>query len=260
MMVSVTDWDLEYSPSSRVDDVHVWLDAYARDSAAVRRDHLFHTIRYGPRPREVLDLFPGDGPLVIFVHGGNWQELSKDDSAFPAPPLLAAGCAYAALDYPLAPDVALDEIVACVRRAVRHLRAAGYVRIVLSGSSAGAHLAAMCLGEDVAGAVLLSGMYDLDAVRRSYVNDALRLDAAAALRNSPHLHLPARLPPVVVAVGDNETAEYHRHRAVLTDALRGRTEVTSFVAAGRHHFDLPYDLGVPGTQLGDAVRAEMGLG
>ncbi|MFE9775393.1 alpha/beta hydrolase [Streptomyces sp. NPDC005931] len=273
--------DRQYSPSSRVPSLDAYLREYERLSEAARRDHPVRTaLAYGPHPAETLDYFPGTGPgrapLLVFVHGGNWQALGRAESAFPAPPLLAAGAAVAVIEYALAPDVGLDAMAGMVRRAVdwllRHADRLGFApyRLHLCGTSAGAHLAAMALlpdppvGPDVsgriAGAVLLSGMYDLEPVRLSYVNDALRLDEAAARRNSPLGRLPARLPEVVVARGGNETEEYVRQHDRMVTALRPRTAVTEVVAERRNHFDLPYDLGARGTGLGDAVLAQMRLG
>ncbi|MDJ0347241.1 hypothetical protein QMK19_39290 [Streptomyces sp. H10-C2] len=88
--------DRQYSPSSRVDSLRAYLEEYRRMSAAARRDHPALTgLAYGPHPAETLDYFPGTGtgagrpPLLVFVHGGNWQALGRAESAFPAPPLLS---------------------------------------------------------------------------------------------------------------------------------------------------------------------------
>jgi arylformamidase len=122
------------------------------------------------------------------------------------------------------------------------------------------------VGDDpapVAGVALLSGMYDLEPVRRSYVNDALRLDAAAARRNSPLWYLPPELPPVVLARGGNETDGYARQHAAMLAALRARAVgtagVVEVVDPARNHFDLPYDLADGGTPLGAAVLAQLGI-
>ncbi|GAA2479114.1 alpha/beta hydrolase [Actinocorallia cavernae] len=273
--------DRQYSPSSRVPSLTAYLSEYARLSTAARRDHPVRTgLAYGTHPAELLDYFPsaapGRPPLLVFVHGGNWQALGRAESAFPAPPLLAAGAAVAVVEYGLAPDVGLDTMAGMVRRAVdwllRHADRLGFAadRLHLCGTSAGAHLAAMALlpgswhGPDVsrriAGAVLLSGMYDLEPIRLSYVNEALRLDEAGARRNSPLHLLPARLPPVVAARGGNETEEYVRQHEQMVAALRPRAAVTEVVAERRDHFSLPYELGARGTELGDAVLTQMDLG
>ncbi|MYW02369.1 alpha/beta hydrolase [Streptomyces sp. SID3343] len=273
--------DRQYSPSSRVPSLDAYLREYERLSEAARRDHSVRTgLAYGAHPAEVLDYFPGTGsgrsPLLVFVHGGNWQALGRHESAFAVPQLLAAGAAVAVVEYGLAPGVGLDAMVAMVQRAVdwllHHADRLGFApdRLHLCGTSAGAQLATMAMvpappfGPDVsgriAGAVLLSGMYDLEPVRLSYVNEALGLDEAGARRNSPIHLLPERLPEVVIALGGNETQEYVRQHERMVTALRRRAATTEIVAQRRNHFDLPYDLGVRGTELGDAVLAQMGLG
>ncbi|MEV4461710.1 alpha/beta hydrolase [Microbispora sp. NPDC049633] len=271
--------DREYSPSSCVPDIRVYLDEYARRSAAARAGAVpHHCLRYGPRPEQLLDYFPppcGGGPLQVYIHGGYWQELSKNESSFAAPGFLESGAGFAALGYGLAPLYSLDEIVTMVREGLWWLvRTAPELpgrpgSIHLSGSSAGAHLVAMALSDDwlpsgrhpadvFASATLLSGVYDLDPLRGTYVNDALGLDAAAAVRNSPITLLPDRLPPLVIAIGDNETTAFTRqHHEFVAAAYPRATALTAFVARDRNHFDLPMDLGVPGTQLGDAVLARM---
>ncbi|CAL9647570.1 hypothetical protein SUDANB176_06519 [Streptomyces sp. enrichment culture] len=271
MGFSRPDLDRVYSPSSVVPGLPLHLREYTTRSAAARDRHGPLTgLRYGPQPEALLDLFPVEGgasPLQVFVHGGYWQEVSKDQSSFAAPDFVASGVAFAALGYGLAPAYTLDEIVGMVCDAVAWLHARAPRlgidprRIHLSGSSAGAQLVAMALVRDtrrrIAGATLLSGIYDLEPLRHTYVNDALGLDAEAALRNSPVYHLPRRLPPVVIARGGGETTEFVRQHDTMTRLLRPRTTVTEIVSPERHHFDLPYDLADPRTALGRAVLAQI---
>jgi arylformamidase len=265
------DLEREYSPSSVVPSLRLHLDEYAERSAAARNTHRPLTdLHYGPSPAERLDLFPAAGagaPVVVFLHGGYWQEVTKQESSFAAPDFVAAGVAFAAVDYGLAPGHSLDEMVAMVGTAVAWLHATATRfgidprRIHLTGSSAGAHLVAMALVRDdarrIAGATLLSGIYDLDPLRHTYVNDALGLSRAAALRNSPIYHLPERLPPVVIARGGGETGEFIRQHDTMSALLRPRTDVTEIVCPARNHFDLPHDLGNPDTALGAAVLAQI---
>ncbi|MDT3397231.1 alpha/beta hydrolase [Streptomyces sp. B1866] len=288
--------DREYSPSSLVPDMRRHLAAYAERSALARQRLPWRELAYGPGPAERLHFFPAAGstdldgtpgpdggdaggpvPLQVYVHGGYWLELSKEDSAFAAPDFAARGAAFAALGYGLAPAHRLDEIVAMVRRGVlwlyRHAPDLGVdpARIFLSGSSAGAHLAAMCLLDNwlpaplrpahvVRGATLLSGVYDLEPLRHTYVGDDVRLTRAEAARNSPIRYAHEGFPPVVVARGDNETGAFAAQHDRFVAALTGRgVPVTDLVARPRHHFDLPLDLGDPGTELGRATLSLMGL-
>ncbi|MFE9025068.1 alpha/beta hydrolase [Streptomyces iakyrus] len=272
--------DRAYSPSHLVPSLRHYLDEYAALSARARRAPGVRTgLRYGPGTAEKLDFWPArpaPAPVQIFVHGGNWQELTERSSAFAALAFRRAGAAFAAVGYGLAPATPLDEIVAGVRRCVRWIHenaddlGVDPRRIHLSGTSAGAHLAAMALvpagpGEPaaaglLAGATLLSGIYDLEPVSRSYVNEALRLDADAVRRNSPPELLPDELPPVVLARGGVETEEYVRQHDLMAEALRRRGALAAnVVEAHRNHFDLPYDLADRATPLGRAVLAQMRL-
>ncbi|QRP47962.1 alpha/beta hydrolase [Amycolatopsis sp. FDAARGOS 1241] len=275
------DLDRQYSPSSCVADISTFLTAYAVQSAQTRTEVPVRTdILYGSLPCETVDFFsaPGpDAPLLVFVHGGYWRELSKSDSSFPARGLVPAGAAFAAIDYGLAPEYRLDEIVGQVRRGiwwlVENARDLGVDsrRITLAGSSAGAHLVLMALLDgwmpagthptDVfAGAILLSGVYDLEPVRHTYVNEPLGLDADAAARLSPIRHLPDRLPPLVIARGGAETAEFARQHSDLVKAATSRSAaVSDLVITHRNHFDITFDLDDPDSELGAAVLRQLGL-
>lgn len=118
----------------------------ARDLPGSRTDLVFD-----PALGLKLDLFgtaPGElRPLVLFIHGGYWRALSKEHSAFMAPMLAARGIASAAPDYRLAPAANMDDIVGDCRRALAWLwhnatdLGIDRHRIVVTGSSAGGHLA-----------------------------------------------------------------------------------------------------------------------
>lgn len=273
------DRDREVSPSTLVADMGAYLREYASRSALAHRGYRsLRDLRYGPAREELLDFFPATSrqprraaPLHVFVHGGYWQELSKDESSFVAPAFLASGAAFAAIGYGLAPGYRLDDITMMIVRALRWLiHRADDLRIdpraiQVSGSSAGAHLAlmAVCLDAElrrsIAGIVLLSGVYDLRPLVGTYVNEALGLSDDDAARNSPLLRLPESLPPVVIARGGRETSEFIRQHEQMLRALRGRTTVTEIVSPARNHFDLPYELADRDTDLGAAVLAGLGL-
>ena len=273
--------DREYSPSSCVGSLAPFLDAYAQRSVAARAALAWRELRYGAGPAETLDFFPArepDAPLHLFIHGGYWTELSKRESSFAAPGFIAAGAAFAALDYALAPSVTLDAIVGQIRAAIAFLHAQApslgvdRARLHLSGSSAGAHLVAMALATDwtawgmparpVRGAVLLSGVFDLAPIRHSYVNDWLALDEAAVARNSPvALKPPPEGTALLAAVGENETGEFKRQTTLYAaHCLAAGRNCPVLEVAGRNHFDIVFDLADPATPLGRRVRAQMGPG
>ena len=272
-------WDQQYLPGRLVPSVQPYLDEYARRSALARRELAWREVRYGPDPAERLHFFPGpepDSPLVVFVHGGFWQELTEAESSFAAREVVAAGAAYAALGYGLAPRVGLDDIVAMVRSGVLWLhRNAGSLgvdrnRIVLAGHSAGAQLVGMCLvegwlpgamrpGDLVCAAVLMSGLYELEPVRHSSVGIDLGLSAAQAAANSFLRQLHAGLPPLVVARGVEEPTGFaDQQRWLVSGAVRLGVPVTELVVATRNHFDLPLGMGDPADAVGRALLAKVG--
>lgn len=246
----------QYSPSSMVDDLPGLLERYSRQSAEVRSHLTWETIAYGDDPDEKMDVFPAASDRAhVFVHGGYWQELSRQDSCFPAPGFVSRHTTFVAMGYPLAPRVGLESIVESVRRGISTVRQRlvpdGH--LVVSGSSAGAHLAAMAaLTNPVNGLVLVSGIFDLGPLVDTYVNDVLGLDADLAARLSPLHQPPPPAPAIIVAYGEHETEAFHQQSQALTLqwGLPPPIEV-----ADRNHFDIVHDLGDPSTILGYAVAA-----
>lgn len=258
----------EYTPSSRVSGgyapfVERWAEGtrLAWESAGARLG-----LRYGPGADELLDLFvPADAvrpvPLVVFLHGGYWQEGSRADAGFAAPGLGRAGVALAVPEYTLAPAASVAAITDQACRAVAWVAAEGRAlgldpaRLVVAGHSAGAHLATMAAlrlpAGTMAALVLIGGVFDLEPLVGTSVNDALGLDAAEARRLSPLRHVRPGLPPALVAWGDGETDEFRRQSRELAEAWAAAgNDAAAVEVAGRHHFDLPLDLGDPSTELG----------
>jgi arylformamidase len=267
-----------YSPSSCIGgDYRPFLQQYQQRSDAARAlPHQEHA--YGGLPRQRLDLFLPAQPqgaarppaLLVFIHGGYWQELSKHSACFAAPACLAAGHAFAAVGYTLAPEASVEQIVQECRTALvwlhHHAARLGYdpTRIVLAGSSAGAHLAAMCTLRGwphdcglPAGAVLVSGVYELAPLVGTTINTALGLTRDSASSVSPLHYSLAGFARSVLAWGEIETDEFKRQSRAFAQALQtqGLPEVPTLEVPARNHFDVVLDLCEPGTLLGDATLA-----
>jgi arylformamidase len=215
---------------------------------------------------------------LVFIHGGYWQRLDKNDFDYIAAPFAAVGAAVINVNYALAPRVAMDEIVREVRAAIAWVwrEAKSFngdpARIHVGGHSAGGHLTAMAAltdwegfapglpGNVVKSALAISGLYELEPVRHTYLNDALKLDAAAARRNSPALFTRKRAAALTLAVGAGETPEFLRQQRDFAAALKkSGAPAEAHEIAGRHHFDVIHDLAEPGTKLHALMRAHMGL-
>ncbi|HLX13649.1 MAG TPA: alpha/beta hydrolase [Bradyrhizobium sp.] len=201
-----------------------------RRSAEFRAAHSEHLdLRYGPRERNRIDFFKvaANAPTLLFIHGGYWQMRAKEAFTLFAAGPMAHGINVALIGYTLAPEATLDQIVAEIHAGIDFL--AGRLpdlggdanRIAASGWSAGGHLTAMALSNPrIKGGVAISGIYDLEPIRHSYLNVKLGLDEAASHRNSPMMQAGGPMKPLSLVVGAAElpllrrqTADFAGHRA-----------------------------------------------
>jgi len=270
---SQAELDAQYDQRTLVPDLARYLARWREETASARRDLPgARGLAYGAGRRQRIDLFgargPDPRPVLVYLHGGAWRQLSLEESGCLARPFVAAGAIVAAVDFDLVPDVTLDEQVGQSKAAVGWLIAnlaelGGDPRnIVLCGHSSGAHLAAMAAtgGVRVAGLALVSGCYDLEPVRLSARNDYLRLDPAGAGRNSPIKLLRPGLPPAVIAHGGGELDEFKRQARELAERWRETVgEVALIERAGLNHFDMNADIADTGSPLHRAVRRLMSL-
>src|SRR3954451_15855993 len=182
------DYEAEYNNRARVPEHPALIAGWARDARAWREQQRFHTICYGPGARHTIDVLPssGEGDLVVFIHGGYWQALDGSFFSHLAAGLNAHGVSVAIPSYDLCPQVSIDDIIAEMRMAARELARSGR-RLVVSGHSAGGHLAACLLATDAAlpqnlvkAAYAVSGLFDLAPLVKTSINNALGLDEAAA--------------------------------------------------------------------------------
>jgi len=237
-----------------------------------RRSDLFRaqypdwkSLSYGGAPRQRLDVHPcgaAGAPTLAFIHGGYWQTNDKEPMAFVGAGLLPAGFHFVNIEYTLAPVVRLDALVAEVRAAVawtiEHAKDWGGdpARVFVAGNSAGGHLTAMAMSDArVAGGIAISGLFDLEPIRLSYLNEKLRLDEAEAERNSPIHHLPARSGPLVVTVGLDELPELIRQSQEFATAWTKRGLPGRYLPLeGHDHFSIVDELASPDGRLVAALR------
>jgi arylformamidase len=219
-------------------------------SAAVDRD-----LAYGSAPRQRLDFFHARSkgrPTVAYLHGGYWQLNDKEPNSFVAEGPLAHDINVALIEYTLAPAASMTQIVAEVRAAIAWLVprleidfGAG-ASLVVCGHSAGGHLTAMAAGvPGVTAALPISGLFDLEPIRLSYLNQPLSMDAAEASTNSP-MRLPLPPRPMSVAFGGDELPELVRQSQDFVSALKhaGRP-VREIAVPGEDHFSILDQLASP---------------
>lgn len=251
----------QYNPQVAVADPSRYAQENRTASAAAReRLPGALDIRYGPGPRQLLDVFPATGkglcrdglaPVLLFVHGGGWRALDKSVYSFIAPPWSALGAVTVLPSYGLLPEVSLWRMVEEVREAVAwvhaNVRAHGGDprRIVLAGMSAGAQLSGMALAHGpsarvIRAAALASSVYDLDAHRWHGRHRDMALDEALVARASP-LHNPPldAAMPMSLSVGADETPEMLRQSRDYHAKLAARGHpVQLHVEPGLHHLSM----------------------
>lgn len=265
---SQSELNRQYDAAGTVPSVDPYFERFAtesvRERAKLEREL---DIAYGRGERERLDLFPAPdsgAPLFIFIHGGYWRRLDKSFFSFVAGPIARAGGATAVINYPLAPDATLDEIVRSTRSALAwlvknaHRANADPKRFFAGGHSAGGQLAGMlATDERIRGIFPISGLFDLEPVRLSHANEWLNLDDESAQRNSPMLHLPAHKPRLVASAGGAETDEFHRQSRSYVDAwskLGG--PATYLEPAGHNHFSIVLEFS---DEESDLTQALLGM-
>jgi acetyl esterase/lipase len=214
-----------------------------------------HDIAYGPRPQNRLNILrrrwsTGEAgrPAVIVFHGGGWREGSREEMLVPfCHPYLEHGFVVANVEYRVgAIPAAVDDAVMALQWFVRHAAEYGAnpARIVVTGVSAGGHLALMAAlrsDERTAAVVNFYGVTDLvrmldrPAIRVVLPPDHPEL-AARAL--SPVTYVRAGMPPVFSVHGTADDLVPPAQTALLTSAIKeaGGEAYAFYVPGGGHGF------------------------
>ncbi len=222
----------EYNNRALVPQYPQHLQRWTTASENAREGHRFTTHRFGAQPNATLDLFdiPSPSALFIFIHGGYWRALTKDDFSFIAPSFCAAGIAPAILNYDLCPNATIGSIIDQVVAGLHYLDRIPRIpqRWIIAGHSAGGHLTAAMwsplakiapqVRSKIVGGMTISGVHDLDPMVDYSINADLRLDREEAHRLSPLAYTPRLQAPLIVAAGGAESSEFKRQAQSLHDA------------------------------------------
>ena len=269
-------YNREYNARQGISDYPAIVEKWQSGSATARQKAVSKglDLRYGPHPEETLDLFRAprsDSPLLIFIHGGYWRAIHKNDFSWVAPNPVASGVSVAVINYALVPSVKMETIVQQNLRAIAWLwdnaDMLGFDRnrMVVSGHSAGGHLTGMMaaarwskyrkdLPPDVIKAgVAISGLFDLRPIRETpFLNVDLKLTRKRATKMSPALMSPLNRMPLICAVGERESSEFHRQSRLMCSA-RPYRDARYYAIPGAHHMSAVDALVKPGHPLFEAT-------
>jgi arylformamidase len=274
--------DAQYNNRARYPEFKKHFESWGKWSQAARSELPSSLNRtFGTTPIEAIDIFPAAEPLspiYLFIHGGYWYSLDKSDYSYVAKGMRPHGITTVINNFGLAPDHNMDTIVAQNRAALAWLwkNAASYGgdcnRIYVCGHSAGGHLGAMLLATDwpafdpelpmnpVKGVCAIGGIFDLEPIRLSFLNQKLHLTIEQVEKYSPiSLRYPVPAPlSLVVAV--NESDEFHRQSEQMRILWRNLGwPVELLVPSNLDHFSVVNDLIDPKCMLVQHQLSQMQL-
>lgn len=273
--------EFQYNPQAAFPDFKdAQASRAATNAAALSQLTRLADQAYGDHPLRKVDIYPAEGqggptPVHVFFHGGYWRAQDKQNFAFVAAPLVAAGITTVIANYELCPASTLDGVAESAIAATAWIRheAARFGgdpgRISLSGHSAGAHLVAECMAHDwqaeavdpafIAGVVLISGIYDPRPVMGTTVNADVRLtEDIASRRDVERRQVRVKCPATLFAGGlepwhwIEQTYRYshHLHRSGVNP------EVHTLPRWG--HFDILGEFMEPESPILNAILARTG--
>jgi arylformamidase len=274
------EMEYQYNPRESVPEYPQLAKKRAEQSRRVRESaKSWLGVPYGSSPREKLDIYPADqpgGPVLIYIHGGYWRSGSKEDNCNFVPVFTKRGASVVLVEYDLCPSVTISDIVRQTRSAIvwvyrNILRYSGNPsKIYLSGHSAGGHLTAMALAHDwtseglprdlIKGAVASSGVYDLDMVMRISVQEQVKLTPELAQENSPFVHPPLPICPVIVAVGGAEPKGWQQMSEDFFKLCKQRgVDCEYLMIPGANHYTMSEHLADAESPLAQAMLRQMNL-
>jgi acetyl esterase/lipase len=215
-----------------------------------------HTIVYDATRDLRIDVYRPEraakAPVVVFFHGGSWQNGQRDNYAFVARSLARRGMVAMVPDYRAYPAVHFPEIMEDPARAVAWVREhAGEFggdarRIFVAGHSSGAHLIALLATDarylarvgmkprDLAGAIGVAGPYDFLPITDKKIADLFGTPEEWPA-SQPILFVDGDEPPFLVLHGARDRTVDPRNSARFAAKLRaarGRVTYRQYRKAG----------------------------
>ncbi|WP_028579716.1 alpha/beta hydrolase [Desulfogranum japonicum] len=248
----------QYNPGLSIHDGRNWIEWYRKESKQARVE-LTCTLgcRYGPTLDEYADIFPAQSsgaPVLVFIHGGSWRFGNSRDFSFIARGLVPNGITVVVANYSLCPGVPLSEITRQNRALLAWLHGHADTfhgcrnSLFVAGHSAGGQQAAMMASTPwqkdyglpdnlIKGCIPISGIYDLRPLRYSSQYQNVTLSHEIIYHQSPLNIVPQQGPPLLVSLGSEESAEFHRQAQTYLRAWHAKNlQANLHIQQGKHHF------------------------
>ena len=267
--MTVTQLTDAYNDYKSIPDLDALLQENREHAQIVRtRLNPIQDIAYGNEIIQKLDIYAPKNannlPVLISIHGGGWTRGSKNTWSIPAESLTPMGIISVSVDYGLAPQYRMKDIIAHIRQAIawvyKNITQYGGDpnRLYIYGMSAGAHLASTAimpgwhkdfdLRENVIkGLVALSGIYDLCTLvhaPEASIQQALQMTGDESRNESPFYHLPKQSIPVIIAFGEKEPLILYQLEAhnYAKELQKADCNVSLIEVPGANHFDMINEL------------------
>ena len=275
------EMESHFNPRAVLPDVDGLIAERSAKSAETRKKLQNHrNLAYGDSERQVVDIFPAakpNAPVNLYIHGGYWRAVSKDDVSQIANHFHAKGVTAVLLEYDLCPNVTLTDIVRQARQGVAwtYRNIANYGgdpdRFYISGSSAGGHLVGMVLAHDwsgeedipedfIKGAVAITGVMDTDPVLYVTPNEQIQLTPKLSHTNNPMLNPPTLQSPLIIAVGADEPDGWRQMSKDYYELCKLRGQTCEYhEVPGTHHFSVTESIGEPGSLMQNLIFGQMGI-
>jgi acetyl esterase/lipase len=239
-------------------------------------------VAYGDDPAQVMDIYTqggrrgpdapifaasdADRPILIWIHGGAWLAGDKA-TAFPdAIHYMERGWDVVNVNYRLGPDTApaaVDDAMCAYKWVVDQALSSGRENFVVSGASAGGHLALVvglmnaggnhpCRASVTPRAVVnwfgITDIADLHSYfaannpqgdyALTWIGDVSEIDDVSR-QYSPMELLSDRAPPIITIHGTADTVVPYSQAEALHNALKTRNQLVTMEAGGHGRFTDP---------------------
>lgn len=266
----------DYDVESTVSDLPGYMRPFVEQSDHIRKTFQQRCkldMAYGPLNAQKLDIYLPEAssnvPVLVFFHGGAWKGSNKECRAFPAEVFCASGAIWISVEYPLAPEHTIEQQTESAELALSWIskNATSFGgnphRILVMGHSAGAHLATAGLFRILNThpelsanfeLLMLSGVFDLEPMMFTKVNDWLKLDPQRVLQQSPICSIPPKSPPLHTFVGGNEPDVFMRQSLDMTGAYAKKGFASRLTTLpGRNHFSVLEEFNIQSGPLQKAI-------